>query len=61
MKRKDIDQALRKAGWVITPGGNHDLATHPQRPGIKIPIPRHKEIKEPTAKRILKNAGVDAI
>ena len=39
MKRKDIDKALKKAGWVITPGGNHDLATHPEKPGIKIPLP----------------------
>ena len=58
MKRKDIDKALKKAGWVITPGGNHDLATHPEKPGIKIPLPRHREINEYTAKGILEDAGV---
>ena len=58
MKRRDIDKALKRAGWVITSGGNHDLATHPQRPGIKIPIPRHREIKEITAKGILEDAGL---
>ena len=58
MKRRDIDKALKKAGWVITHGGNHDLATHPQNPGIKIPLPRHNEIKETTAKGILEDAGL---
>jgi len=58
MKRRDIDRALQQAGWIITPGGNHDIAKHPQKPEIRIPIPRHREIKEPTAKRILKDAGL---
>ena len=58
MKRRDIDKALKKAGWVIIPGGNHDLATHPQKPGMKIPIPRHNEINEYTAKGILERAGL---
>ncbi len=58
MKRRDIDKMLKKAGWVIIHGGNHDLATNPQKPGIKIPLPRHKEIKETTAKGILEDAGL---
>ncbi len=58
MKRRDIDRMLKKAGWIIEPGGNHDLAKHPQRPGVKIPIPRHKEVNEITAKRILRDAGL---
>lgn len=58
MKRRDIDRMLKKAGWVITPGGNHDLAINPNKPGIKIPLPRHKEINEFTAKGILETAGL---
>lgn len=58
MKRRDIDKLLKGAGWKITPGGNHDLATHPEKPGIKIPLPRHKEINEYTAKGILEDAGL---
>ena len=58
MKRRDIDRMLKKAGWIIEPGGNRDLAKHPQRPGVKIPIPRHKEVNEITAKRILRDAGL---
>jgi len=58
MKRKDLDKALKEAGWTIIHGGNHDLATHPQKPGVKIPIPRHREIKEYLAKGILEDAGL---
>lgn len=58
MKRKDIDKALRKAGWTIISGGGHDMAVNPQKPGVKIPIPRHKEVNENTAAAILKAAGL---
>lgn len=58
MKRKDIDKLLRKAGWSILHGGSHDLAQHPQRPGVKIPIPRHAEVNEQTARAILRQAGI---
>ena len=50
MKRKDLDKALKKAGWIIIHGGNHDLAKNPLKPGISIPIPRHNEINEYTQK-----------
>lgn len=58
MKRRDIDKLLKSAGWKITHGGNHDLAIHPEKPGIKITIPRHNEINEYTAKGILEDAGL---
>ena len=60
MKRKYLIRKLKKAGWVISRGGaKHDMATHPDRPGFKLPIPRHTEINEYTAKRILKEAGIE--
>lgn len=58
MKRRDIDRALKQAGWVITHGGSHDLATNPEKPEMKISLPRHKEINEFTAKGILEDAGL---
>ena len=58
MKRKDLDKALKKAGWIIIHGGNHDLAKNPLKAGISIPIPRHNEINEYTAKGILERAGI---
>jgi len=48
---------LSKAGWLITHGRAHDMATNPQKPGIKIPIPRHGgDIPKGTANSILKDA-----
>lgn len=58
MKRRDIDKKLKAAGWVIKPGKKHDMAKHPEKPGIKIPLPRHKEINEYTAQGILEQAGL---
>ena len=58
MKYKDLVKALTKSGWVITHGGSHDIAKHSQRPGVRIPIPRHREINELTARGILEDAGL---
>jgi predicted RNA binding protein YcfA (HicA-like mRNA interferase family) len=49
---------LEQAGWIFLSGAKHDMAKHPDRPGIKIPIPRHSEINEYTAANILKSAGL---
>jgi len=59
MKRKELVRKLTKAGWKITSGTRHDMAKHTDRPGIKIPIPRHTEINEYTARGILKDAGLE--
>ena len=58
LKRKELDRILIAAGWEITNGKKHDLAKHPAKPGIKIPLPRHKEINEYTAIGILETAGL---
>lgn len=50
MKYRDLVKALQKAGWVITSGGNRDIARNPEHPEVIIPIPRHKEIPEMTAR-----------
>lgn len=34
------------------------MMKNPNKPGIKIPLPRHTEIDEYTAKGILKEAGL---
>jgi len=60
MTKREIEQKLLKAGWVITHGKAHDLATNLEKPGIKIPIPRHtRDIPKGTVKSILKSAGLD--
>ena len=58
MKRRDLINQLEKAGWKLSSGAKHDMMKNPNKPGIKIPIPRHTEINEYTAKEILKEAGL---
>jgi len=56
---KELKRKLISAGWKITQGGNHELATHPQKPGIKIPIHRHTgDIPAGTLNNILKATGL---
>jgi len=60
MTKREIERKLKKAGWIITHGKAHDQATNLQKPGIKIPIPRHSgDIPKGTAKAILKDAGIE--
>ena len=60
MKKRELEKKLLKAGWVIIHGKAHDLAINPQKPGVKIPIPRHTgDIPIGTAKSILKDAGLE--
>ena len=54
MKRKDLEKALRKYNWRFARhGGRHDIWTNGE---IYEPVPRHSEINEYTAKKILKKA-----
>lgn len=56
MKRRDLVKLLEDNGWHFKrSGGNHDLYTN----GKQIePIPRHSEIKEKLAKKIIKKLGL---
>ena len=56
MKRKDLEKRLKSAGFYLhRHGAEHDIYTN----GAKIvPVPRHREIDEDTAKGILKQAGL---
>jgi len=59
MTKRELEKILKSNGWEITHGKAHDQATHPEKPGIKIPIPRHKgDIPKGTANNILKAAGL---
>ncbi len=54
MKRLDLIQELLKAGCVLLRhGGRHDIYHNP-RTGRSEPVPRHREINEILARRILK-------
>ena len=55
MKRKALEKKLRQAGcYLKREGGSHSLWINPQT-GIIEAVPRHSEIKEFLAKKILKN------
>ena len=53
MKRRDLERKLRIAGcYLKREGASHALWINPKN-GIVEAIPRHKEIKEPLARKIL--------
>ena len=55
MKRKDLERALRMAGcYLKREGASHSLWINPKNGAIEA-IPRHTEIKEPLAKKILRS------
>lgn len=56
MKRKDLLRLLKAAGLEKREGGNH---TSLYRNGVLVTqVPRHNEINELLAKKILKDAGL---
>ncbi len=54
MKKRDLEQALKEFGWYLErEGGNHEIWTNGT---IKEPVPRHREINELLAKKIIRKA-----
>ncbi len=60
MKRRDLVAAVEAAGArLIRSGGKHDIYHNP-RNGATQPIPRHREINELLARKILKDLTADS-
>ena len=56
LKRSDLIKLLEKNGWFLKRnGGEHDIYSDGNRSEA---IPRHREINELLAKKILKRAGI---
>lgn len=57
MKRRDLVQRLEAAGYRMErDNGDHTIYA---KPGCRpIPVPRHRELNENTAKSILRAAGL---
>lgn len=57
MKRRLVIKKLNNAGFTLSrPGSNHDIYSD----GVHmVPVPRHRELKEKTAKDIFKQAGIE--
>ena len=59
MKRRDLERKLRIAGcYLKREGAAHSLWINPKT-GVVEAVPRHIEIKEPLAKKILKNLNAE--
>ena len=59
MKRRELERRLRIAGCYLKMEGTlHSLWINPKNGTIEA-IPRHIEIKEPLAKKILKNLNAE--
>jgi len=59
MKRRDLERRLRIAGcYLKREGKSHSLWINPKN-GIIEAVPRHIEIKEPLARKILKNLNAE--
>ncbi len=55
MKRRELIEQLESAGCaILRHGGRHDIYHNPQT-GVSQPIPRHQEINEILAKKILRD------
>jgi predicted RNA binding protein YcfA (HicA-like mRNA interferase family) len=58
MQRTELERQLNKGGWVLKSGGKHNYVEHPNKPGMRITVPRGSKINDMTAKGILKDAGL---
>ncbi|GDX94862.1 MAG: type II toxin-antitoxin system HicA family toxin [Planctomycetia bacterium] len=59
MKRRDLERRLRIAGcYLKREGSAHSLWLNPKTGAVEA-VPRHSEVKEPLARKILKNLAAD--
>ncbi len=59
MKKRDLEQQLKVYGWwFLREGGRHEIWTNGN---MTEPVPRHKEIAELLAKKILKKAKLNQV
>jgi mRNA interferase HicA len=54
--RTTVVARLKREGWVVRRGGDHDVFKHPARPG-RIVVPRHRSLSIGVARAIAKSAG----
>ncbi|NLN02432.1 MAG: type II toxin-antitoxin system HicA family toxin [Lentisphaerae bacterium] len=60
MKRSDLISRLETMGCVLLRhGGRHDIYHNPET-GNSEPVPRHREINEMLARRILRRLSVES-
>jgi predicted RNA binding protein YcfA (HicA-like mRNA interferase family) len=58
MKTRDVHAHLKKSGWTLSrTGGGHDVYSHPKSKQ-HIAVPRHKQLKAPLIRGIMKASRV---
>ena len=55
--RRKVVARLARDGWTVVHGGEHDKFSHPDRPGLLIVVPRHRQLSPGVARSIAKLAG----
>jgi len=59
MKRRDLERRLRVAGCILKrEGESHSIWMNPKN-GVTETVPRHQEVKEPLARKILKRLDAE--
>jgi predicted RNA binding protein YcfA (HicA-like mRNA interferase family) len=59
MTARELKRKLIADGWIIKDGSRHQMAIHPEKPGVKVPIPRHTgDIPAGTLNNILQATGL---
>ncbi|MCL2169664.1 MAG: type II toxin-antitoxin system HicA family toxin [Defluviitaleaceae bacterium] len=59
MTAKEFKRKIKSEGWIIVQGKRHELAHHPDKPGVVIAIHRHTgDIPTGTLNKMLKDAGL---
>jgi predicted RNA binding protein YcfA (HicA-like mRNA interferase family) len=53
---RKITRRLKQEGWILVHGGKHDKYEHPDRPGVLITVPRHKQVSPKVARSIARDA-----
>jgi predicted RNA binding protein YcfA (HicA-like mRNA interferase family) len=51
-RTRNIVARLKRDGWVVENGKEHDIFRHPAFAGVRIVVPRHRELSNGVARSI---------
>jgi predicted RNA binding protein YcfA (HicA-like mRNA interferase family) len=54
---RKIIHRLEREGWKNVGGAKHDKFKHPDKPGVRILVPRHRTLSIGAAREIAQTAG----
>jgi predicted RNA binding protein YcfA (HicA-like mRNA interferase family) len=56
-RTRKIIARLESEGWSVEHGKEHDLFRNPNFPGVRLVVPRHRELSPGVARDIARRAG----